>query len=278
MRPILKYPGAKWRLANWIISHMPPHNAYVEPYFGSGAVFFNKEPCKLEVINDLNGDIVNYFRVMRDKPQELAKAIEWTPWERGELGYCRTAKPIANDVEMARRCIVRYNQSIGSGMDPVTAWRHRAKETGCGSCASEWQGMPKKILLASKRLMQAQIECLPALEVIEHYNFPEYLVYADPPYVQETRNSSIRYGKGYELNDADHITLLTALKSHTGMVLLSGYDCPMYRDMLSGWRKETITTRAERAALRTECLWLNPLAAERNAQVSMFSMGGSSHG
>src|SRR5258708_9224550 len=84
IKPVLKYPGAKWRLADWIIQHLPPHKMYIEPFLGSGAIFFNKKPSEFELLNDRDGDVVNLFRVMRDSGQELAERIELTPWARSE--------------------------------------------------------------------------------------------------------------------------------------------------------------------------------------------------
>lgn len=264
MKPILKYPGGKWRLAEWIIEHMPPHTGYVEPFFGSGAVFFNKAPCKTETINDLNGEIVNYFRVMRERPIELARAVQMTPWAREELEYCRTESPVEDSLEMARRFLAKYYQSIGSGADVKTGWKHRTGIDG-GSCATLWKGMPSRIIEASKRILHAQIENRPAVEVIREYDGEKVLMYVDPPYIHETRTANIAYE--YEMTDADHEELLSVLSTCKGMVLLSGYDSPMYRDLLGDWSIETINTRAERAAMRTECLWINPAAMERTPRL-----------
>lgn len=257
-------------MADWIIGFMPPHMGYVEPFFGSGAVFFNKEPSKLEIINDLDGEVVQFFRVLRSRPQELARAIALTPWARDEFDYCRLSEPVADDLEMARRFQVKMSMAIGSGTDEQTGWKHHGKALG-GSCAHAWIGMPEKIIMASQRILCAQIENRPAVEIIQAMNTPEILIYADPPYVTSTRTAN-RDQYRHEMTDADHEALLTALNQHSGMALLSGYDCPMYRDMLKDWRIESITTRAERAATRTECLWINPIADEKGAQTNLFDM------
>lgn len=82
MNAILNYPGAKWGLAQTIVELMPKHRSYLEPFFGSGAVLFNKPPSAIETINDIDGDIVNFFTVLRECPQELAEKIALTPYSR----------------------------------------------------------------------------------------------------------------------------------------------------------------------------------------------------
>jgi DNA adenine methylase len=122
IKPILKYPGAKWSMAEWIISHFPAHAHYVEPYFGSGAVFFNKPPAKHEVINDLSGDVVNLFRVIREDGERLAALIEMTPWAREE--YELSYEPSTEPIERARRFIVNSWQAHATGsVGGKTGWK-----------------------------------------------------------------------------------------------------------------------------------------------------------
>lgn len=115
--PVLKYPGSKWKLAEWIVSLMPPHKSYLEPFFGSGAVFFNKPPSCIETINDLNGEIVNLFRVIRERTEELERAVALTPYSREEYeaswARCKAGK-VTDPVELARLTLVRYWQTHGS--------------------------------------------------------------------------------------------------------------------------------------------------------------------
>ena len=122
MKAILKYPGGKWRIAQWILSYFPTHKVYLEPFFGSGAVFFNKEPSYIETINDMNGDIVNLFRVCREYPEELAKVIELTPFSRDEFISCNALSD--DPIEQARRTLVRYHQSFGTSNSSKNSWRN----------------------------------------------------------------------------------------------------------------------------------------------------------
>ena len=271
MAPILKYPGSKKRIAPWIRSFMPPHKSYVEPYFGSGAVFFNKPPARVETINDLDGDVVNFFRICRDRSEELAEALRLTPWARDEreVSYEHTA----DELERARRFAVQCWQTFGSFRDRSRGWRHSTGKTINGGPDNPklWARLPQVVVEASKRLLEAQIENRPALEVIEKYNGPEVLIYADPPYQHDTRTAN-GYAYRHEMMTADHEELLRALMGHQGMVLLSGYDHELYNDTLRGWRREQVNTTAERGVKRTECLWINPAGAENiyTEQIRLF--------
>lgn len=123
MKAVLKYPGGKWRIADWIISHFPKHNVYLEPFFGSGAVFFKKIPAYTETINDIDGDIVNLFRVCREHPEELAAAVNLTPFAREEFNACHEMVE-GTPIERARRTIVRYHQSFGTSNSSRNSWKN----------------------------------------------------------------------------------------------------------------------------------------------------------
>ena len=270
VNPILKYPGAKWRLADWIIERMPPHIGYVEPFCGSGAVFFNKSKSRIETIADLDGSVVRFFKVCREKPEALAYALSLTPWSREEFLQSDFCDEQTDDVESARQFAVRCWQTFGARTHCKTGWRNTtARQMNHGPDNPKmWKRLPAVVQQVADRLLDAQIENRPALEVIAHNDGSEVLIYADPPYVKDTRTLN---GDQYrfEMTDADHEELLRVLLAHSGMVMLSGYDCEMYRDMLKGWRMESIRTKAERGVSRTECLWINPASAERVGQLKM---------
>lgn len=124
VKPVLKYAGAKWRLADWIGGLLPPHEIYLEPFFGSGAVFFRKAPARLETINDIDGNVVNLFRVLREQTEQLAALVELTPWARDE--YYASYEKSGNDLEDARRFLVRCWQAFGTMTAARTGWRHSA--------------------------------------------------------------------------------------------------------------------------------------------------------
>lgn len=263
IKPILKYPGAKWNLAEWIISHFPAHAHYVEPYFGSGAVFFNKRPAKHEVINDLSGDVVNLFRVIRERGAELAGLIEMTPWAREE--YDLSYQACADDIERARRFVVRVCQANNSGIASRSGWRNAI--TPDQPLADNWRLFGPRIRLTVDRLRDVMIDNRPALEIVKRYATPNVLIYADPPYVLSTRA-----GKMYphEMTDADHALLLDALDAHPGPVVLSGYHCALYDERLAYWHAHEEQTQTEGGNTRTEVLWLNQVCTDRLGYGPMF--------
>lgn len=266
MNPVLKYPGAKWRLAPWIISQMPPHEGYLEPFFGSGGVFFNKPPSRVETLNDLDGSVVRFFETCRKHPDELAWALSLTPWSREEFLQSDFCDDRTEDVEAARQFAVRCWMTFGARTRCKTGWRHTtgSKLNGGPDNPKLWARLPDTVQQVSARLQHAQFENRPALDLLRIYNGPELLIYADPPYIKETRTLNGDQYR-YEMTDLDHEELLKVLVQSDSMVILSGYDCDMYRDMLPGWKMTTIKARAERGAKRIECLWINPAAVARQS-------------
>lgn len=257
IKPILKYPGAKWQIADWIISYFPPHVHYVEPFAGSLAVFFNKAPAKHEVINDLSGDICNLFRVIREHGDELAALLEMTPWAREE--YELSYEPCCDVMERARRFIVRVGQGHGSSKILTSlsnTWSLCTLDSD-RTRTPVWNRIPEQVLSMARRLKDVEIDNTGAVQFIERYPGRDVLIYADPPYPLSTRA-----GKMYqhEMTDADHIELLDTLDAHPGPVVLSGYACPLYDDRLVGWHRVTKQVQAEKGNTRTEVLWLNDKA------------------
>jgi len=268
IKPILKYPGAKWNCAEWIISHFPAHDHYIEPFFGSGAVFFNKAPAKHEVINDLSGEVVNMFRVIREDGERLAALIEMTPWAREE--YELSYQPSNDPVERARRFVVRCWQGHGgANIVNTSAWRHQGKDINEKKQlpAQKWLYMPRKILTLIDRLKGVEIESRPAVDVITRHCAHGITIYADPPYITSTRRPNLYQ---HEMTDADHLTLLDALDAHPGPVVLSGYHCALYDDRLSHWQTREKRVQAEKGNTRTEVLWLNQVCVDRLGYGPMF--------
>ena len=251
MKAVLKYPEAKNRIAKWICSYIPKHNVYVEPYAGSLAVLFNKEPCHIETVNDLHDEVVNFFRVLRDHADELQSLIELTPYSRTE--YDRAYEKSENDVERARRFCVRCWMGFGAANLYKNGFKS-GQQTRSPNPAKAWAELPETMKKAAKRLKGVQIECLPALELILRYDTEDVFMYLDPPYVHGTRKN---YLYKYEMEDYEHEKLLPVLVKHPGKILLSGYDNEMYNDYLSGGRKVHKSTTAENGIRRTETLWMN---------------------
>ena len=251
MKQVLKYTGAKFRIENWIVSNMPKHTVYLEPYAGSLAVLFNKPRCHIETVNDLNDEVMNFFQVLRNNPDELKRMIELTPYSRTEYDLSYQESNV--NVERARRFCVRCWQGFGCSNLYHNGFRS-GQQTNSPNPAKAWAEYPDVIAQASKRLKGVQIENLPAIDLIRRYNTSDVFIYADPPYLQNTRKKHLYK---YEMTDADHLEMLKALEEHPGPVMISGYENELYNYVLKGWRKIKKDTLAEAGVKREEVLWMN---------------------
>jgi len=275
IKPVMRYHGAKYRLAPWVISFFPEHSTYVEPFGGAAGVLMQKPRCYAEVYNDLDGEIVNVFHVLRDPilSERLIVLCALTPFSRDEFkeSYITSDDP----VEQARRTLFRAEAGFGSGATTGhnTGFRSDAKRKY--SLASHiWSKYPERIELFLKRLHGVIIENNPAAKVIEANDGLDTLFYVDPPYVLDTRklNSS---GSVYrhEMEDDEHVQLLELLMKLDGYVVLSGYDHPIYNDLLTGWQRHSKRARISAGrgtGIREEHIWLNPSCACRQKQKEMF--------
>lgn len=251
MKSVLKYPGAKNRLASWICEYIPKHDVYMEPFAGSLAVLFNKQQSHIETVNDIDGEIVNFFRILRDRSEELERLIEFTSFSR--LEYKAAYEFSEDDLERARRFAVRCWMGFGCGNLYQNGFKS-GQQTNSPNPARAWSQLPETLRLAAERLKMVQIENLPAIELIKRYDTEDVFIYADPPYLHGVRKN---YLYKYEMQDSEHEELLKVLFKHPGKILLSGYDNDMYNDMLPDWHKVQKHTRVEGGRARTETLWMN---------------------
>ncbi|MCU0909774.1 MAG: DNA adenine methylase [Rhodobacteraceae bacterium] len=252
MPAILRYHGGKVRLAYRIVAAMPLHETYVEPYGGGAAVLLAKSRARLEVYNDLDGDMVNLFRVIRDAPDELAAAIAATPFARAEheLSY----RDCTDDLERARRVLIRSHFGHGSsGIHRKTGFRAAGLRAGVLPVHT-WASLPAAVRETAERMRGVVIERRPAVDVMRAHDSAGALHYVDPPYLPETRDRGRDYA--HEMTRADHIAMLDAILRLRGSVILSGYASPLYDEALAGWNRVEIASRADRAAERTEVLWM----------------------
>ncbi len=260
MKTVLKYPGAKEAIAKNIISLFPSgykKMTYLEPFFGSGAIFFNKGRSTIETINDIDLNIFNLFKQIRENGEVLSDLILNTPWHREEyrLSYIKTD----NDLENARRMLVRYWFSIGARANTITGFRTNVLKNG-GNYSSFHAKLPLLIKDVADRLKSepgalVQIECKDALGLIDRYNQDNVLMFLDPPYVLSTRTNKKIYN--HEFTDNDHFRLCSLIKDSKAKILISGYDNDLYNTILAHWKKEFITSIDERHNLRTEVIWMN---------------------
>jgi len=254
MKAVIKYPGSKWSIADWIISFFPEHHSYLEAFFGSGAVLFNKPRSNIETVNDLDGNVVNLFEWIRKDPERLAREIYLTPYARQI--YDDAFKTVPEDsFDKAVNFYIRLNMGHGfRTTGEKVGWKNDVQGREKAYAASDWCILPEKIIQAAERIRGVQIENRPAVELIERFNNLKVLIYADPPYVLGTR-----HGKQYrhEMDDKQQNDLIDVLLNHKGPVLLSGYDSDLYKDRLSGWYREETTSYSQVCSKKREILWMN---------------------
>lgn len=258
MNSILNYPGAKWGMAEQIVNLMLPHRSYLEPFFGSGAVLFNKPPSAIETVNDIDGDITNFFRVLREQTDDLIHLISLTPYSREVFDDAHENRGM-EPLDRAYRFAIRSRMGHGFKTYQKTGFKIDRFARERSYCVDCWNKMPIELANAAMRLKHVQIENRPALELIKKFNFDNVLIYADPPYLLNTRG-----GKQYrhEMTEQDHVELLAALCNHKGYVILSGYPSEMYDRELRGWQRITKKSYNQNSDPRTEVLWCNFVAME----------------
>jgi DNA adenine methylase len=263
-RPALRYYGGKWNLAPWIISFFPPHLNYVEPCGGAASVLLQKPRSPLETYNDLDGNVVNFFRVLRDQPDELIRRIRLTPWARAEFDEC---KMMAGDnLERARSFFAVSKMGLNGST------RMESKQLNWRSCVDSQSPIEsdmrnvEHLRLIAERFSLVQIEALPFVEVVPRYDSSSTLIYFDPPYPHETRNDTKIYA--FEWCDEDHEIAAQLLRQCAGYVVISGYACPLYADLYEahGWQRHDKEAQTNSGGKRIESVWLSPRTVEALAK------------
>ncbi len=259
-RPIARYHGGKWRLAPWIIEQFPEHRTYVEPFGGAASVLLRKPRSYAEIYNDMDGEMVNLFRVARDRGSELLDKLHLTPFSREEFLVSYQASP--DPLEQARRTIVRSYQGFGSAAICGETSGFRANSNRSGTTpAHDWKNYPEALPAIIERLRGVVIEQRPAAAVMACHDSPVALHYVDPPYVhttrsQKTRGTVTRKAYRHEMDDDAHRELAAFLNTLAGAVILSGYHCPLYDELYGDWQRVERMARVDGAGARKEVLWL----------------------
>jgi DNA adenine methylase len=268
------YFGGKATLAPWIVSQLPPHEHYVEPFAGSLSVLLAKAPSHMETVNDLDHDLMTFWRVLRERPDELIRACALTPHSRAELQAAH--EPSDDELEHARRVFVRLAQSQGGALRKA-GWRHFVNPGGSWTAMPDYlAGYVDRMACVAERLSRVSLECLPALDLIAKYGAqPRCLLYVDPPYLGTTREATARYRLEMKGEDG-HRELADALRRCTAAVVLSGYPSPLYDELFEGWYREqtgAVTGNGRRGEQdRTEVLWSNrPLGAQQSLPLEAAS-------
>lgn len=250
-RPALRYYGGKWKLAPWIISHFPPHKNYVEPCGGAASVLLQKPRSPLETYNDLDGNVVNFFRVLRDQPDELIRKIRLTPWARAEFEL--SLQPADDPIEAARRFFVASWMSISGALSDGPKQVRFSVEY-----YSTMKMNYQELDIISNRFCGVQIENIGAFEFIPKYDHVDNLIFFDPPYILESRKLKNVYQ--IEYSDIDHIEAAALLHAAAGYVVISGYACPLYTELYEahGWKRVDKEAQTNSGGKRIESLWLSP--------------------
>lgn len=270
--PPFAYYGGKTRLADRIVDMLPPHTHYVEPFAGGLSVLLAKPPVRFETVNDIDGDLMLFWRVLRDRPLDLARVCGLTPHSRAEHAAASDRPDCLDEVEMARRVWVRLSQGR-SGRIRMTGWRNIVDPSRIGmSLPAQMLAYTERLLPVAERLQNVSLESRPALDLVADYGeHPDVCLYVDPPYSGDTGRA---VGYEHEMRgEVDHRELADALRRCAAGVVLSGYHGPLYDELYADWDRVEINTMTGQAHVRSprvEVLWTNRPAADH-----LFSVGAS---
>lgn len=260
-RPIMRYHGAKWRLAPWVIEHFPPHKVYVEPFGGSAAVLLRKDRAKTEIYNDLDDELFNLFKVMRDSEQskQLQYLLQWTPYSRQE--YDAAFEKTDNPVERARRTLIKTWFGMHTkGLKHKSGFDTRVNSDGYCARTNSFIKVADLIEAFRERLSSVILECVDALDLIDRAFSSTTLTYLDPPYVSNTRSGKLYR---HEMTDNDHRSLSEICHRSKGMIIISGYPSELYdEELYKDWVRVDRGSYTDGGHARTEVMWLNPQAWE----------------
>jgi DNA adenine methylase len=274
-KPPFAYFGGKTILAPRIAAALPAHRHYVEPFAGSLAVLLAKAPSQMETVNDLDGAIVNFWRVLRDRPADLSRACQMTPHSRAEFENSQ-ALDVDDELERARLLWVRLTQSRSGRLRRV-GWRHYINPGAVGyPFPSYLDGYVDRMAAALERLHHVSLECRPALEIVQRYGAcADVCLYVDPPYLGSTRPGGPSY-RHELLTDDEHRELGETLRACKAAVVLSGYPSDLYdRELYPDWHRTTFQAGTGQGSdgwsNRTEVLWSNrPFVDEDTLMGSIF--------
>lgn len=259
-RPALRYYGGKWNIAPWIVGYFPAHRAYLEPCMGAASVFLQKSPCDVEILNDANGRVTNFFRQLRANAAEIIRRIDLTPWSEDEYKLCK--EPADDPVEDARRLYVSSWQSVHGVGTNRSGWRWMSDPDGRRGLSPSVDWIAHDLARVATRLRRAHIMNRDAFAVIRRMaKINTCLIYFDPPYTTENRTRKDGYS-AYEVTEEWHIEAADLLRRHCGPVLVSGYASPLYEVLYEahGWRRVDRSFQGNSGSIRTESIWLSPRA------------------
>lgn len=254
--------GGKFNYLQWLLPLLPEAHHYCEPFGGSAAVLLNRSPSPVETYNDIDGEVVNFFRVLRSQKDALLEAIALTPFSREEFALSlETEDSSMTDLERARRFFVRARQ-VRTGLAQTASlgrWANckNTSRNGMSGVVSRWLGSVDQLPEIAERLLRVQIENRPATQVIELYDDSKTLFYCDPPYIHDSRSDTRAYG--YEMTDPEHCDLAATLSRIKGKAAVSGYRCDLMDDLYAGWVRidAPVKNCHSSKSPRVEALWTN---------------------
>lgn len=261
-RIVFGWYGGKFSHLDWLLPLLPRSHHYCEPFAGSAAVLLNRHPASVETYNDIDGDVVNFFRILRDRHEDLKRAIALTPFSREEFHRAINGPAIGiSDLERARRFYIRARQARTGLAQTATLGRwancKNTSRAGMSGVVSRWLGGVEALDDIAERLLRVQIENRPAVDIIRLYDSADTLFYCDPPYLHETRGDSNAYG--FEMDTAGHEELAAALWKINGKAAISGYRCAAMDKLFKGWSRFDAPVKQCHSIKkpRQECLWMN---------------------
>ena len=258
MKPVLIYHGSKFKISNWIVKHLPEHKLYVEPFGGGAGVLLNKPKSFHEIYNDIDSDLYNFFRVVKDKKQLqlLESYLVTIPFSRKsfENAYIRTD----NEILKAANLVIRSRMGFASSSSNInykTGFRATSKRAS-NTAADEWPSIVERLIGYAKRLETVVLENKDAFDLIKQVDDVDALFYIDPPYLHDTRHNGSENCYKYEFTVAQHVSLLTLLKSLKGKVIISSYHNDLYAESLKSWKLYKKKTINDKRNTKIECLWV----------------------
>ena len=266
-RQVLKYPGSKWLLARKLVDFVPEHHTYCEPFAGSMAMLFSKEPSPIEIVNDLDSEVVNLFQCIQQDSERLARLLLTTPYSREVYDQqFDSYHGYASRYQRAAGFLIRCWQGHGFRQTGVkVGWKNDVQGREKMYALWNWYRLPEWVVEVAERLRMVQIESRPALEVIERFDFDNVFMYLDPPYLLETRRAR-QYA--HEMSETDHKELLQVITHSKAKIMISGYASDMYDDYLREWIRMEFRGSAEHGGTRQEVVWMN-YSLEKEGQMSI---------
>jgi DNA adenine methylase len=285
MRSPVVWFGGKGNMVRKILPLFPEHHTYVEPFGGGASLLFAKRPSSVEVYNDLNSGLVQFFRVIRDEEKfaKFHRLVSLTPYAREEYNYCRENWESQEDDVMRAYMwyvVARWSFSGKFGESFGTSVTHSVN--GMVSSCARWLSTIELLPQIHTRITRVQIERQDFRTILDRYDTPGTLFYCDPPYVQETRMAH-RYK--HEMTEGDHRDFVNLLLGLQGMAIVSGYAHPIYSPLdNAGWARRDFETACSAAARtratgilgkgaalekqkRTETVWCSPNCGARQLEL-----------